>query len=202
MLLRVARTACGVRPAPPRPAPRPGRARFATVAAAAAPPDLRGAPVLVTGSTDGIGRHTAARLAAAGAAVLVHGRSAARVEAAAAAVRAAAGSGGAPVRAYVADLSRREDVLRLAEEVAADHPEGIHTLINNAGGVKVGCHGGELRGVRAGARPGRRSARARGRAAERPPAPHTRRRRARARARAAAQACTRSARRAAPRALR
>ena len=37
--------------------------------------DLSGKTFLVTGSTDGIGKHTALKLADAGADVLVHGRS-------------------------------------------------------------------------------------------------------------------------------
>jgi NAD(P)-dependent dehydrogenase (short-subunit alcohol dehydrogenase family) len=35
---------------------------------------MDGKTVLVTGSTDGVGRHVAAKLAAAGAKVLIHGR--------------------------------------------------------------------------------------------------------------------------------
>jgi NAD(P)-dependent dehydrogenase (short-subunit alcohol dehydrogenase family) len=38
-----------------------------------------GKTVLITGSTDGVGRYVTARLAAAGAKVLIHGRDGARV---------------------------------------------------------------------------------------------------------------------------
>ena len=37
--------------------------------------NMDGKTVLVTGSTDGVGRYVAARLAAAGAKVLIHGNS-------------------------------------------------------------------------------------------------------------------------------
>ncbi|GBF93593.1 hypothetical protein Rsub_06313 [Raphidocelis subcapitata] len=146
MLLRAAATAQLAVPRSRRPAAPPGRGRAAAVAAAAAgaraaAADLSGRTFLVTGSTDGIGRHTAQRLAAAGACVLVHGRDAARVDAAVAAVRAAAAAGAAAaaagaagsVRGYVADLASLESVRSLAEAVRADHPGGIDTLVNNAG---------------------------------------------------------------------
>ena len=41
---------------------------------------MDGKTVLITGSTDGVGRYIATRLAAAGAKVLVHGRDAARAK--------------------------------------------------------------------------------------------------------------------------
>lgn len=101
--------------------------------------DLAGQTILVTGSTDGIGQHTALRLAAAGATVLLHGRSQQRVDAAAErardAARGAAGAAdaGGRIHTYVADLSDLRQVRRLAAAVRDDHPGGIHTLINNAG---------------------------------------------------------------------
>ncbi|OCI93310.1 3-oxoacyl-ACP reductase [Rhizobium sp. AC27/96] len=42
--------------------------------------DMSGKTILITGSTDGVGRRVAERLAATGATVLVHGRNAARAE--------------------------------------------------------------------------------------------------------------------------
>jgi NAD(P)-dependent dehydrogenase (short-subunit alcohol dehydrogenase family) len=80
--------------------------------------------ILITGSTDGLGRELARRLTAEGAAVLVHGRSEDRVRAAVAEV-------GSP-QAYVADFSSLAAVRRLAEQVQADN-DGLHVLVNNAG---------------------------------------------------------------------
>jgi len=76
--------------------------------------------ILVTGSTDGLGRRVAAELAQRGAAVLVHGRDPAKVERAAGEVGAAGG--------LVADLSRLDEVRRLAGEAGE-----LDTLVNNAG---------------------------------------------------------------------
>ena len=42
--------------------------------------NMDGKTVLVTGSTDGVGRYVAAKLAAAGAKVLIHGRDKARAK--------------------------------------------------------------------------------------------------------------------------
>ena len=41
---------------------------------------MEGKKVLITGATDGIGKHTAAQIAKLGATVLVHGRSANSVQ--------------------------------------------------------------------------------------------------------------------------
>lgn len=60
--------------------------------------DLSGRTALVTGSTDGIGFATAQGLAAAGAAVIVNGRSQEKVEAAAARI-------GGSTRGIAADLA-------------------------------------------------------------------------------------------------
>jgi retinol dehydrogenase 14 len=85
--------------------------------------------VLVTGSTDGIGRATALGLARLGAHVLVHGRDAQRVAAATREVDAA-GLGGA--EGLVADLSIQDDVRRLAQQVRRAAPR-LDVLVNNAG---------------------------------------------------------------------
>ena len=42
--------------------------------------NMNGKTVLVTGSTDGVGRYVAAKLAGAGAKVLIHGRDEARAK--------------------------------------------------------------------------------------------------------------------------
>ena len=76
--------------------------------------------VLVTGSTDGLGRALAAELSSRGHDVLVHGRDRGRVEAAAAEAGA--------TEAFVADFARLDDVRRLADEVGS-----ADVLVNNAG---------------------------------------------------------------------
>jgi NAD(P)-dependent dehydrogenase (short-subunit alcohol dehydrogenase family) len=76
---------------------------------------------LITGATDGLGRHVARDLAAQGWTVLVHGRSA---------ERAADVLPGA--RVYVADLSSLAEVRRMADEVLA-RETSLDVLVNNAG---------------------------------------------------------------------
>ncbi|MDB5092525.1 MAG: dehydrogenase, short-chain alcohol dehydrogenase like protein, partial [Candidatus Eremiobacteraeota bacterium] len=88
--------------------------------------DLHGRLALVTGSTAGIGRAIADGLAAAGAAVIVNGRSQARVDQAVAAVRAAVP--GATVHGVAADLGTAEG----AAAVVAAHP-AVDILVNNVG---------------------------------------------------------------------
>lgn len=90
---------------------------------------LDGKIALVTGSTDGLGRLVALRLAGMGAKVLVHGRDERRGAEVVAAI-----NDRTPGRAafYRADFSSLAEVRRLAAAVAADH-ERLHLLINNAG---------------------------------------------------------------------
>lgn len=91
---------------------------------------MTGKTVLVTGSTDGIGRQTAVELAALGADVLVHGRDARRGAAALAAVRTASAGGSAAL--YLADLSTRAGAHDLAARVRDEHAR-LDVLVNNAG---------------------------------------------------------------------
>jgi NAD(P)-dependent dehydrogenase (short-subunit alcohol dehydrogenase family) len=88
---------------------------------------------LVTGATDGIGRAAAIALARAGHEILLVGRSAERAEAARRAVAAAAPD---PARVHVllADLSRMDEVRRLAAEVRA-RAGHLDVLANNAGAL-------------------------------------------------------------------
>ena len=86
--------------------------------------------VLVTGSTDGIGRETALELARLGARVLIHGRDEARVANAHAELcRESEVEPPAPV---VADLSSFADVRALAGELEA-RGVVLDALVNNAG---------------------------------------------------------------------
>ena len=84
--------------------------------------------VLITGSTDGIGRETATMLASAGHRVLLHGRSPEKLERTAEALAELPGE----VETFAADLSRTAEVEALASAVAARH-DALDVLINNAG---------------------------------------------------------------------
>jgi NAD(P)-dependent dehydrogenase (short-subunit alcohol dehydrogenase family) len=88
-----------------------------------------GKTVLITGSTDGVGRYVAARLAASGAKVLIHGRDKARAKALIEEISQA--GGGEPIF-YQADLSSLAEVRRLAQAVLADHTR-LDVLVSNAG---------------------------------------------------------------------
>ena len=87
-----------------------------------------GKTVLITGSTDGVGRMVAIRLGEAGARVLVHGRNKQRGADVVSGIEAAGG-----VAEFLeADLSALVDVRHLADTVRAK-TERLDILINNAG---------------------------------------------------------------------
>lgn len=85
---------------------------------------------LVTGSTDGIGRHTARQLAANGMKVIVHGRNKPKVEATLTALREELP--GASFEGVSFDLGTLAGVRRGAEQVLQLAPK-LHVLVNNAG---------------------------------------------------------------------
>jgi len=91
--------------------------------------NMDGKTALVTGSTDGVGRYVAARLAAAGARVLIHGRDSGRGEALADEIRRA-GRGEAVF--YQTDLSSLGATRQLANAILADHRR-LDLFISNAG---------------------------------------------------------------------
>jgi NAD(P)-dependent dehydrogenase (short-subunit alcohol dehydrogenase family) len=86
--------------------------------------------ILVTGATDGHGRALAAELAAAGAAVLIHGRDDARGRQTIEDIRRRGAS--QELGWYRADLASLGEVGGLAARVASEHGR-LDTLVNNAG---------------------------------------------------------------------
>jgi NAD(P)-dependent dehydrogenase (short-subunit alcohol dehydrogenase family) len=90
---------------------------------------MDGKTALVTGSTDGVGRYVATKLAADGAKVLIHGRDKARGQALADEIRR---HGKGEVVFYQADLSSLAGTRQLAEAVLADHRR-LDLFISNAG---------------------------------------------------------------------
>ncbi|MDL2401189.1 SDR family NAD(P)-dependent oxidoreductase [Rhizobium mayense] len=110
--------------------------------------DMSEKTILITGSTDGVGRRVAERLAAWGATVLVHGRDHARAESLLSGIYDAGGK----AIFYPADLSSLDEVGALADTIERDH-DRLDILINNAGigtggrdaGRQVSRDGHELR---------------------------------------------------------
>ena len=110
---------------------------------------MAGKTVLITGSTDGVGRYVAARLAAAGANVLIHGRDQARAKTLADEIR---GQGHVEPIFYPADLSSLAGARQLAAAVLAGH-QRLDVFISNAGigsrslgsGRQTSADGHELR---------------------------------------------------------
>ncbi|MBZ5762477.1 SDR family NAD(P)-dependent oxidoreductase [Rhizobium sp. VS19-DR104.2] len=84
--------------------------------------------ILITGSTDGVGRRVAERLAAPYTTTLIHGRDRDRGESL---VQAIIKSGG-KVAFYSADLSALSEIRELADTIRRDH-SCLDVLINNAG---------------------------------------------------------------------
>jgi len=91
--------------------------------------NMDGKTVFNTGSTDGVGRYVATKLAVAGAKVLIHGRDAARAKTLADEIKRA---GGSEPTFYRADLSSLADARKLGEAVLADHKR-LDVFVSNAG---------------------------------------------------------------------
>jgi NAD(P)-dependent dehydrogenase (short-subunit alcohol dehydrogenase family) len=84
--------------------------------------------ILITGSTDGVGRYIAEHLAAQGWRTIIHGRDRSRGEAVVEGITKQGGE----ARFLGADLSSLAEVRSLADAVRRDG-EGLDALVNNAG---------------------------------------------------------------------
>jgi 3-oxoacyl-[acyl-carrier protein] reductase len=89
---------------------------------------VRGLTVLVTGAASGMGRATARVFAAEGANVAVTDTSAEGAQAVAGEIAA----GGGSARAWPLDVSNRDDINAVVNDIAA-HFGGLDILVNNAG---------------------------------------------------------------------
>lgn len=90
--------------------------------------DTKDKTILITGSTDGVGRRVAEQLGRERARVLIHGRNAARADSLKTAIEGAGGQ----ATVYLADFASLLEVASLADAVTRDHC-CIDVLINNAG---------------------------------------------------------------------
>lgn len=86
--------------------------------------------ILITGSTDGIGRQTAYELAGMGHIILIHGRSAERCRKTAEEITKETGN--SDVHSFTADFASLKQVRKLAGDVKTQFPS-LNVLINNAG---------------------------------------------------------------------
>ena len=86
--------------------------------------------ILITGATDGIGKHLAKKLASQGHHIILHGRNPQKLELALQEVRAI--SLRDRVSSYLADFSKLDDIYRFVEEIKRDF-QSIDVLFNNAG---------------------------------------------------------------------
>lgn len=89
--------------------------------------------ILITGSTDGIGKLAAIKLAKDGHQVILHGRNADKLAALIEQVKVE--SENENITGYVADFSDLSDVSKMAKEIKSEVPK-IDILINNAGVLK------------------------------------------------------------------
>ena len=92
---------------------------------------MRGKTCVITGATDGIGLEAAGRLGALGARLVLIGRNRTKGDTALATLRTRVP--GVVVEMHYADLSRQNEIRRLAPELLATASR-IDVLINNAGG--------------------------------------------------------------------
>lgn len=89
--------------------------------------------ILITGSTDGIGKLAAIKLAKEGHSIYLHGRNAAKLEAVISEVKEL--SDNDKINGFVADFSDLEAVRQMAQQIKKEVAQ-IDVLINNAGILK------------------------------------------------------------------
>lgn len=96
--------------------------------------ELAGQAAIVTGASSGIGRATAAKLAAAGVSVLAVGRNETSLGLL---VSAARGPEAVPIEPFVADLTDPASAARIVQ-AATDRFGGLDVLVNAAGLISMG----------------------------------------------------------------
>lgn len=90
--------------------------------------------IFITGSTDGIGKMTALKLAKEGHEILVHGRNPEKLDATIKEAKQV--SGNENVNGFLADFSNLKSVAHMAHQIVKQYPK-IDVLINNAGIFKT-----------------------------------------------------------------
>lgn len=102
--------------------------------------------ILLTGATDGIGKHTAIELAKRDVCLLVHGRNKQKLDKLIAELKALGSN--KSIEGFVADFSSLEDVRKMAKAILKKY-DRIDVIINNAGAGfaagRTGKDGTELR---------------------------------------------------------
>lgn len=86
--------------------------------------------ILITGSTDGIGKHLALKLASEGHEIILHGRNSEKLRLVLSDIQLKTGNKN--IHGYLADFSKLADVYRFSEEIRRDFDK-IDVLFNNAG---------------------------------------------------------------------
>lgn len=89
--------------------------------------------ILITGSTDGIGKLTATKLAKEGHTIYIHGRNPGKLSAAISEIKDTTGNEN--IKGFVADFSDLDSVRQMAEQIIKEVSK-IDVLINNAGVFK------------------------------------------------------------------
>lgn len=94
--------------------------------------------ILLTGATDGIGLETAKMLGQSDevGTLLLHGRSAAKLDSAKQEVLNSANGRDIKIEIYIADLSDLNETVMMADEIASNH-SSLDVIINNAGILKT-----------------------------------------------------------------